>query len=74
MIPTELINKIIMMSRPKYDYIDELKKIRICFNNCNCEGCKFKPYYGCYYFDSFNDYSSKRGCRKYMIFSKLLSY
>ena len=53
-LPDELTNKIIMMTIPKYAFMEELKTTRFVRWGCDCEGCTEKHYYGCYYYCDFN--------------------
>jgi hypothetical protein len=57
-LPNELISKILMYSLPTYPYLDEIKTTRITFSHCDCEGCNYKPYFGCYNIE-FNDKNKK---------------
>lgn len=53
-LPKELQEKIFMYSLPSYPYLRQLKETRFYRSKCDCEGCNFKHYYGCYYFETFN--------------------
>ena len=49
-----------MYSIPYYPYLEDLKLTRLIRNNCDCEGCEYKHWYGCYDF-VFNSIEHKRG-------------
>ena len=63
-LPDELTNKIIMMTIPKYAFMEELKTARFIRWGCDCEGCTEKHYYGCYYYRDFNYRLKKHRLRK----------
>jgi len=65
-LPDDIINKIIMCSIPHYPFLEELKLTRFIREGCDCEGCEYKPHYGCYDF-LFNSIEHKRGQDCYIL-------
>ena len=59
-LPDDIINKIIMYSIPHYPYLEALKLTRFIRNNCDCDCCEHRHWYGCCDF-VFNSVEHKRG-------------
>ena len=59
-LPDDIINKIIMYSIPHYPFLEDLKYTRFIRNNCDCDNCDHRHWYGCSDF-IFNSVEHKRG-------------